>query len=62
MTTNSDQRKSEARALMAEWRSLHPEFSDEDWEYAMNELKEYIKLAWMIYRQKHPDLNLPESL
>ncbi len=51
-----------SQEMLAEWRALHPEFSDEDWDFAMAEVKEYLKIAWEIYREQHSDLNLPETL
>ena len=48
--------------LLAEWRSLHPEFTDKEWDEAMRELRVYLRLAWTIYRQKHADLDLPDTL
>lgn len=61
MQTDPSQSKSTQELLM-EWRNLHPEYSDEEWDYAVAEMKEYIKIAWEIYRQKHANLDLPETL
>jgi hypothetical protein len=48
--------------LLAEWRALHPEFTDEEFDAAMRELRVYLRLAWMVYRQQYPDLDLPDTL
>jgi len=48
--------------LLTEWRSRHPEFTDEEFEEAMLELSEYLRLAWPVYCQQHPELDLPETL
>jgi hypothetical protein len=47
---------------MTEWHALHPEFNDEEWTEAMKELKEYLKIAWEVYRTQHQDLDLPDEL
>jgi hypothetical protein len=47
---------------LSEWRSLHPEFTDAEFEEAMQELRAYLRLAWTIYRQQHPHLDLPDVL
>lgn len=48
--------------LLTEWRSRHSEFTDEEFEEAMCELSEYLRLAWPVYCQQHPELDLPETL
>jgi hypothetical protein len=62
MSNSTDHKKLDTPALIEEWRLLHPEFTNEDWNYAMNEVKHYIKIAWQVYREAHPDWNLPETL
>ncbi len=47
---------------LSEWRLCHPEFTDREWEEAMMELKPYLKIAWNVYRQQYPHLDLPDSL
>ena len=51
-----------ASDLLVEWRARHPELTDDQFEEAMLELKEYLRLAWEVYRQQHPDRDLPETL
>ena len=62
MSINPELKVISNRALIAEWRSLHPEFTDEEFEEALVELRAYLRLAWTVYRAQHPDLNLPDSL
>ena len=61
---NIDTRRVEASKVedLAEWRSLHPEFTDEEFDEALIELRAYLRLAWVVYRARNPDLNLPDSL
>jgi len=54
--------KPSADELLKEWHALHPEFNDAEWDEAMEEIKEYLKIAWGVYRDQHPDLDLPEQL
>jgi hypothetical protein len=51
-----------ASDLLVKWRDRHPELTDEQFEEAMTELKAYLRLAWEVYRQQHPDRDLPETL
>jgi len=62
MSINTELKAISNRELIAEWRSLHPEFTDEEFEEALVELRAYLRLAWTVYRAQHPDLNLPDSL
>jgi hypothetical protein len=48
--------------LLTEWRARHSEFSNEEFEEAMDELSEYLRLAWPVYCHQHPELDLPETL
>ena len=41
---------------------MHPELTDEQFAEALSEFKLYLRLAWNVYRQQHPDLDLPEAL
>jgi hypothetical protein len=51
-----------SKALLAEWHSLHPEFTDEEFDEAMRELRRYLRLAWAAYRHLHPELDIPDEL
>jgi hypothetical protein len=62
MDTPSMKRAEREKGSLNEWKTLHQEFSEEDWNFAMEELKEYLKLAWIAYRQQHPEHNLPDTL
>lgn len=48
--------------LLTEWRAVHPELTDEQFAEALTELKRYLDVAWNVYRQQHPALDLPETL
>ena len=52
----------ETQRLLREWHSLHPEFTDEEFEEAIEEICAYVRLAWTVFRQKYPDLDLPDTL
>jgi hypothetical protein len=62
MSINTERKETSNRALIEEWRSLHPEFTDEEFEEALVELRAYLRLAWTVYKAQHSDLNLPDSL
>lgn len=62
MSTSQERKEESRRKLIAEWRSLHPEFTDEEFDEALVELRAYLHLAWTVYRTQHPDLDLPDSL
>lgn len=62
MSINIESNEISNHALIAEWRLRHPEFTDEEFEEAMDELSEYLRLAWPVYCQQHPELDLPETL
>jgi hypothetical protein len=62
MNANQQRTAESMQKLITEWRSLHPEFSDEEFDEALVELRAYLRLAWTVYRAQHPDLDLPDSL
>jgi hypothetical protein len=59
---NLDQTDNSLQALLKEWRLLHPEFTDAEFDEAMQEIRIYLRLAWAVYRQQHPNLDLPDAL
>ena len=62
MSTSQERNEESRQKLIAEWRSLHPEFTDEEFDEALVELRAYLRLAWTVYKAQHPNLDLPESL
>ena len=62
MHNQIDRTEGASQTLLAEWRSLHPDFTDHEFDEAMRELRFYLRLAWTVYRPLHPELNLPDEL
>jgi hypothetical protein len=59
---NIDRPDGSLQALLKEWRLLHPEFTDAEFDEAMQEIRVYLRLAWTAYRQQHPNRDLPDAL
>lgn len=62
MRINDEQEKKPIPRELLEWRALHPEFTDTEFDEALVELRAYLRLAWTVYKAQHSNLDLPDSL
>jgi len=44
------------------WRPLFPGYSDAELAEVIYDIDDYLRIAWQVFRTRHPDEDLPDQL